>query len=50
MLQVHEPILTLDGSASLRSDFEECYNQLAAVGVPLNLVVCYDDVPGKEGI
>ena len=42
---MHEPILTRSGSEELAADFESCYAVLAAAGVPLNLVVPYDDVP-----
>lgn len=45
-LQIHEPILTHSGAAELEGDFQACYAELAAVGVPINLVVCYDDVTG----
>lgn len=44
--QVHEPILTRSGSAALAAEFEGCYAQLAAVGLPINLVVPYGDVEG----
>lgn len=44
--QVHEPILTRSGSAALAAEFASCYAELAAVGLPINLVIPYDDVEG----
>jgi 5-methyltetrahydropteroyltriglutamate--homocysteine methyltransferase len=41
---VHEPILTRSGSSALAPEFAACYAELAAVGLPINLVVPYDDV------
>lgn len=46
--QVHEPILTRSGSAALAAEFGACYAALAAVGLPINLVVPYDDVEGPR--
>lgn len=46
-MQVHEPILTLSGSEALEGEAAACYALLAAQGVPLNVVVPYDDVPGQ---
>lgn len=43
-LQMHEPVLALGTANELQADFESSYSQLAGVGVPLNLVVYYDDV------
>lgn len=47
-MQIHEPILTMSGSEGLAADCAACYAELAAVGLPINIVVAYDDVPGKE--
>jgi hypothetical protein len=47
-MQVHEPILTLTGSEALKEEAGACYACLAAEGVPLNVVVPYDDVPGQR--
>ena len=44
-LQMHEPILTLSGSEGLAAGCAGAYDALAAVGLPINLVVPYDDVP-----
>lgn len=49
LLQIHEPVLTLSGSEELGPDCSACYAQLAAVGLPINVVVQFDDVPGKPG-
>ncbi|KAL6774393.1 METE1 [Auxenochlorella protothecoides x Auxenochlorella symbiontica] len=43
-VQMHEPVLALGTANKLQADFESSYSQLAGVGVPLNLVVYYDDV------
>ena len=45
-MQIHEPILTRDEGATLEADFGACYAELAGAGVPINLVVYYDDVSG----
>jgi hypothetical protein len=45
-LQIHEPVLTLSGSEELTAGAAACYAALAAEGVPINIVVPYDDVPG----
>nr|BAU71146.1 METE; cobalamin-independent methionine synthase [Parachlorella kessleri] len=42
--EIHEPILTRDDGATLEADFGACYASLAGAGVPINLVVYYDDV------
>lgn len=39
-------MLTRSGSAALAPEFAACYAELAAVGLPINLVVPYDDVEG----
>ena len=44
LAQIHEPILATGGAASLRNDTEAAYATLAAAGVPLHIVVPYDDV------
>lgn len=46
--QIHEPILTLSGSEELAADCSAAYRELAAVGLPINIVIPYDDVPGKH--
>lgn len=46
--QIHEPILALSGSEALGPDCRACYAWLAGAGVPINLVVPYDDVPGQR--
>lgn len=46
-LQVHEPILTLEHAAGLQADFQACYAKLAAAGVPIHVVVPYDDVASE---
>ena len=43
-MQVHEPIFTSGKAGSLRSDAEATYAALAAAGVPISLVIPYDDV------
>ncbi|EFN57923.1 hypothetical protein CHLNCDRAFT_141995 [Chlorella variabilis] len=42
-VQIHEPILTMSGSEGLAADCAACYAELAAVGLPINIVVAYDD-------
>ncbi len=44
-VQMHEPALVLDDAPDLRAAYERVYEALAAVGLPLNLVVYFDD-PG----
>ena len=43
-VQIHEPILTLSGAADLKADFAAAFAAFAEVGVPINLVVPYDDI------
>ncbi|PSC76117.1 5-methyltetrahydropteroyltriglutamate-homoc ysteine s-methyltransferase isoform A [Micractinium conductrix] len=43
-VQFHEPFLTKSSAEGLAADCAACYGQLAAAGVPINLVVPYDDV------
>ncbi|MBN1260006.1 MAG: 5-methyltetrahydropteroyltriglutamate--homocysteine S-methyltransferase, partial [Anaerolineae bacterium] len=44
-VQIHEPALVLSGAEALRSQYEAAYAALAEVGLPLNLVISFDD-PG----
>jgi Cobalamin-independent synthase, N-terminal domain len=44
MLQIHEPVLAAAKAGTLRSDAEATYAALAAAGVPISLVIPYDDV------
>ncbi|KAL4447714.1 hypothetical protein ABPG75_004933 [Micractinium tetrahymenae] len=45
-VQIHEPALTLTGSEALGVALSVCYAELAATGgVPINVVVMFDDVP-----
>ena len=42
--QVHEPILVTGKATALQADAEAVYAALAAAGVPIHLVLPYDDV------
>lgn len=43
-VQIHEPVLTTHKANTLKADFESSFSQLAAVGLPIDLVTYYDDV------
>lgn len=43
-VQVHEPYLATSHAEALQLECSHAYQELAAEGVPLNLVVAYDDV------
>lgn len=45
-VQLHEPALATDKGAAARDAFESAYAQLAAVGCPIHVVACYDDLVG----
>ncbi len=43
-VQLHEPALVLGDAVELRPHVEKAYAELAAVGLPLNLVTYFDDL------
>lgn len=43
-MQLHEPILATGEAISLQKDAQSVYSGMSAVGVPIHLVVSYDDV------
>lgn len=43
-VQVHEPYLATSHAEALQLECSHAFQELAAEGVPLNLVVAYDDV------
>lgn len=42
--QIHEPVLATSAATAFRLDAQRTYQELAAVGVPLHLVVPFDDL------
>lgn len=45
-VQLHEPYLTTTKGAALQAVTHGAYEQLAAVGLPINLTTYYDDLGG----
>ena len=43
-MQLHEPVLATGKAITLQKDAQVVYSSLAAVELPINLVVSYDDV------
>lgn len=43
-VQILEPSLTTDAGNDAQSVYEATYTQLAAVGLPIDLICCYDDL------
>ncbi|KAL4539572.1 hypothetical protein Ndes2437B_g02062 [Nannochloris sp. 'desiccata'] len=43
-VQIHEPVFTGASAVDLRADAEATYAALAAAGVPISMVIPYDDV------
>jgi 5-methyltetrahydropteroyltriglutamate--homocysteine methyltransferase len=45
--QIHEPVFATSTGPALQRDAEKVYAALAATGVPLNIVIPFDDVEEK---